>query len=497
MEKEKDDMILEESEHQNQESFLSLPDPGSQERLLAERKLVRKLDTRLLPTVVIISLMNYIDRNGITTARLQGMEQDLRLTDVQYATVIAVLYASYCPAQIPSNMILNRVTRPSWYIGSCVVLWGLTSALTGVTKDFPGIVACRVFIGLPEAAFYPGSVYLLSRWYTKKELAFRSAVLYVGLLISNAFGSLMAAGILSTMEGKRGIRAWRWLFFIEGSITIIIGFLSMWALPDYPHNTRWITGADRRLAQARMSEDVGEADRDNAEDSPIAGFMMAIRDPVVLIFAIMTVSQILGLTFVNFFPTLTQTLGFNTKITLLLAAPPWIMASLVYKTGERFFHIAVWWWGVILGFIIALSTMSIAGRYVTLFLMACGLVGTAMNLVWVSNAVPRPPAKRAAAIGIVNGCGNIGNLIGSYTWKAAWGPKYHQSMVISLAALVFSTVLSLIIRQMLINRNKKLDADEKAALEGANQVMIAEAARLEGMTFEQALERRKGYRYLY
>ncbi|KAF8228548.1 MFS general substrate transporter [Tricholoma matsutake] len=511
-EKEKGDIIVEEDEHQNQGILLSRPNPGSQERLLAERKLVRKLDTRLLPTVVVIYLMNYIDRNGITTARLQGMEQDLRLTDVQYATVIAVLYASYCPAQIPSNMVAGAsntrvliADRPSWYIGSCVVLWGLTSALTGVTKDFAGMVACRFFIGLPEAAFYPGSVYLLSRWYTKKELAFRCAVLYVGLLISNAFGSLMAAGILSTMEGKRGIRAWRWLFFIEGSITIIIGFLSMWALPDYPHNTPWITGADRQLAQARMSEDAGEADRDNAEDSPMAGFMMAIRDPVVLIFAIMTVSQILGLTFVNFFPTLTQTLGFNTKITLLLAAPPWIVASLVCclnawhadKTGERFFHIAVWWWGVILGFIIALSTMSIAGRYVSLFLMACGYVGFAMNLVWVSNAVPRPPAKRAAAIGIVNGCGNIGNLIGSYTWKAAWGPKYHQSMVISLAALVFSTVLSFIIRQMLINKNKKLEADEKAALEGANQVRVTEAARLEGMTFEQALERRKGYRYLY
>ncbi|KAF8218614.1 MFS general substrate transporter [Tricholoma matsutake] len=316
-------MILEESEHQNQDSLLSLPDPGSHERLLAERKLVRKLDMRLLPTVVIIYLMNYIDRNGITTARLQGMEQDLVVLylsqDVQYATVIAILYASYCPAQIPSNMVC-WVNSPSWYIGGCVVVWGLTSALTGVTKNFSGILACRVFIGLPEAAFYPGSVYLLSRWYTKKELAFRSAILYVGLLISNAFGSLMAAGILSTMEGKLGIRAWRWLFYIEGSITIVIGFISMWALPDYPNNTRWITGADRQLAQARMSEDAGEADRDNAEDSPMAGFMMAMKDPIVLIFAIMTTSQLLGLTFVNFFPTLTQTLGFNTKITLLLAA---------------------------------------------------------------------------------------------------------------------------------------------------------------------------------
>jgi len=142
------------------------------------------------------------------------------LADVQYATLIAVLYATYCPAQIPSNMasvsevpwshpeidwltqLLNYVTRyvfldtrtplcwyeftrPALYIGVCIIGWGLTSLLTGVcdfktpflctnydlsqiTKDFSGILACRVFIGIPETAFYPGAMYLLSRWYTKK-----------------------------------------------------------------------------------------------------------------------------------------------------------------------------------------------------------------------------------------------------------------------------------------------------------------------------------------
>ncbi|KAF8813955.1 MFS general substrate transporter [Phlegmacium glaucopus] len=487
---------------QNEEG---LPVPGSQERLLAERMLVRKLDMRLIPTIFIIFIMNHTDRNGITTARLKGMQQDLHINDVQYATVIAILFVSYCPTQIPSNMILNKISRPSLYIGICTVLWGVTSGLTGITKNYAGILACRVFIGLPESAFYPGAIYLLSRWYTKKELAFRSAILFAGLLISNAFGSLMAAGILANMEGNRGIRAWRWLFFIEGAMTVFIGLNSMWTLPDYPHNTRWMNAAERRLAQVRLAQDAGEADKDNAEDSPVQGLIMAIKDPLVSIFSIMTISQLLGLSFVQYFPTLTQTLGFNTTVTLLLVAPPWIVASIICclnalhadKAGERFFHIAGWWWGVILGFIIGLSTFSIAGRYVSLFLMACGYVGFAMTLVWVSNTISRPPAKRAAAIGIVNGCGNIGNVMGSYVWKSAWGPKYHQSMAICLAALVFSTLLSLVIRQILVRRNKILDADEKLAIEGANQTRVEEAAKLEGLTFEQAMERRKGYRYLY
>uniref|UniRef100_A0A8H8CPL8 Major facilitator superfamily (MFS) profile domain-containing protein n=1 Tax=Psilocybe cubensis TaxID=181762 RepID=A0A8H8CPL8_PSICU len=257
---------------------IALPKVGSPERISAERALVRKLDMRLLPTIFVIFIMNYIDRNGVTTARLKGLQKDLHLSDVQYQTVIAILFVSYCPAQIPSNMIINKVNRPSLYIGVCTCLWGLTSLLTGITKNFAGIVACRIFIGLPESVFYPGAIYVLSRWYTKKELAFRSAFLYVGLLISNAFGTLLAAGILANMEGKRGIRAWRWYqisafgpsqtkSFHKGALTICVGLISMWSLPDYPHNTRWMSSLECKLAQVRLSEDVGEADMDNGTDS--------------------------------------------------------------------------------------------------------------------------------------------------------------------------------------------------------------------------------------
>ncbi|KAJ7485985.1 MFS general substrate transporter [Mycena galericulata] len=504
------DISIEHKEHAglSPSKFDALPEIGSPERLAAERKLVRKLDMRLLPTIFLIFIMNYIDRNGITTARLQGLEQDLGLSDLQYSVVLSILFASYCPAQIPSNMpfhlvfkINNACHRPSWYIGGCVMAWGLTSALTGVTKDYGGILACRVFIGLPEAAFYPGAIYLLSRWYTKKELAFRSAILYTGLLISNAFGALIAAGILGHMDGKRGIRAWRWLFFIEGSITITIGIVSMFV----PSNTRWVVGDQRRLAQARLAEDAGEADQDTDKDTPMQGLRLAIKDPLVLTFALMTTCQLLGLSFISFFPTLTQTLGFSTTISLLLAAPPWLVAGVICclnawhadKTGERFFHIAGWWWAVILGFIISLATPSVGGRYFSMFLMAIGYVGFAMTLVWVSNSIPRPPAKRAAAIGIVNGVGNLGNLMGSYVWKSEWSPGYHPSMLVSLVSLALSSLLALGIRQHLVRKNKQMAADERASMEDATENRVKEAAILEGITFEKALERRKGFRYLY
>ncbi|KAF5365420.1 hypothetical protein D9758_010831 [Tetrapyrgos nigripes] len=508
---EKEDFFIEENAPQHRLDIKfddePIPELGTAEREYVERKLVRKLDTRVLPTIILIYIMNYIDRTAVTTARLQGLEEDLGLTDLHYEVILSILYVTYCPTQIPSNMLLNWIKRPSIYIGGCVIAWGLVSALSGATHNYGGILTTRMFIGLPEAAFYPGTVYLLSRWYTKKELAFRSAILYCGQLTSNAFGALLAAGVLHGLEGARGIRGWRWLFYIEGAITIFVGLNAMWLLPDYPPNTRWMSPFERRLAQARLADDAGEADKDNAADSPLKGLWMALKDPKVLLFSIMFTAQHLGLSFVNFFPTLAAALNsnFSTTVALLLAAPPWIFASIVCcvnawhadRTGERYFHIAGWWWGAIAGFIIGLCTMNTAGRYVSMFLMASGYGGFALTLVWVSNTITRPPAKRAAAIALVNGIGNLGALMGSFTWKAEWGPEYHQSMVISLAAFVFSTVIALVIRQLIIRDNKKLDEDERAIMEGTNKQRVEQAAILEGITFEQAMERRKGFRYLY
>ncbi|KAI9459749.1 major facilitator superfamily domain-containing protein [Boletus coccyginus] len=489
-------------------SFKEEPDDfvllKEENRKAAERHVVRKLDMRLMPTVVILYLMNYIDRVAVTSARLQGLEADLGLTDIQYETVLAVLYASYAPAQIPSNMILGYISRPSLYIGACVMAWGVTSALTGVTKKFGGIVACRIFIGLPEAAFYPGSMYLLSRWYTRRELALRSAVLYVGLLISNAFGSFVAAGILSNMQSELGIAAWRWLFFIEGAITMFIGLLAMWLLPDLPHNTRWMSPAERRLVQARLAEDVGEADQDSSDATIFDGFKLAIRDVKVWIFMFIACCQSLGLSFGNFFPTLTATLGYNTTDTLLMAAPPWIFASICCiinawncdRTGERYFHMVAWWWVAILGYIISLATMSTGGRYCSLFLMTSAFCGTALVLNWVSNVIPRPPAKRSAAMGMVNGVGCLGVIMGSYIWKANWGPEYHQSMTIALCAFALASILGLVVRQMLIRENKRMEREEQE-LTGGQRERIEEAARLENISFEEAVRRCRGFRYLY
>lgn len=177
---------------------------------IIEKKLKRRIDTTVMPLVIMIYLMNYIDRNNYAAARLQGLEKDLGLSAKQYQLGLSILFVAYILAQVPSNLLLNHLGRPSLYIGFFTIAWGLVSALTSQVTTPGGIYACRFVLGLVEAPFFAGVLFYLSKWYTKTELNLRMSIFYSGSLISGAFGNLIAAGILKGLAGKRGMDAWQW-----------------------------------------------------------------------------------------------------------------------------------------------------------------------------------------------------------------------------------------------------------------------------------------------
>ncbi|KAB5592962.1 hypothetical protein CTheo_3597 [Ceratobasidium theobromae] len=448
---------------------------GAEERKKAEKRLLRKIDARM-------SIM-VIDRNNAAAARLRGFEEDLGLKGQEFATVLSIFYVGYILMQVPSNMFLNYIGRPSLYLPAAMILWGGISCLTGAAHNFVEALLARFFLGFVEAAFFPGALFVLSRWYRREELGLRIAILYCGSLSSNAFGGLLAAGILDGMEGKLGHAAWRWLFYIEGAITLAVAIMAIFILPDFPNNTRGFTPAERRLAELRMIEAWGEADHDSSTESPFHGFMLAIKDWKVWWLAVALTGQVVGLSFNVYFPTLTSTLGYNRTISLLLCAPPWGFAAIVAfivsrhadKTGERFYHIAGTYTVGIIGFIISMITMNVAARYLSLFLvcyfqgvtrpkltflsyqMAQAYTGFIVFCSWCSNTLPHPPSKRATAIALINSFSQIGNVAGSYVWPSKWGKKYQQSYGICTACCVFTIVMCFVFRQHLIYLNRRLD----------------------------------------
>ncbi|KZT72525.1 MFS general substrate transporter [Daedalea quercina L-15889] len=446
---------------------------GAEERKKLEQKLLRKLDARL-SILIVIYILNYIDRNNASAARLRGFEDDLHLKGQEFDTLLSILYVGYILMQIPSNMLLTYIDRPSIYLPCCMMVWGMISCLTGATTNFVGVLMTRFFLGFVEAAFFPGALFLLSKWYTRSELGVRTAVLSCGLLVSNAFGALLASGILDGMQGKLGHAAWRWLFFIEGALTIFVAACAVFVLPDFPSTShRWLSPLEARLAKRRMAEEVGApddgGDDSGAQTSRFPGLRTALADGKVWCLALALASMVASLSFNAFFPTLCATMGYSPTATLLLCAPPWGFATLVAlavtrhsdRTGERFWHIAASLVCGIVGFVVAASTMHTAARYVSLFLMAQSYAGWFTFLAWVSNSIPRPPAKRAVALAFVNAFSQLGNIAGSYVWPMAWGPSYRYSYAICIATSGFSLVVCYAFKRHLEDLNRRLARREE------------------------------------
>ncbi|KAF9569060.1 MFS general substrate transporter [Agrocybe pediades] len=419
--------------------------------------------------MVVIYILNYIDRNNAGAARLRGFEADLGLHGTEFATLLSILYVGYIIMQVPSNMFLNYIGKPSLYLPICMIIWGALSCLTGITHNFVGALLTRFFLGFVEAAFFPGALFLLSKWYKRNELGLRTAILYCGNIISNAFGALMASGILSGMQGKLGHAAWRWLFFIEGALTIAVAVIAIFVLPDFPATTKWLSPEERALAMRRMEEDAGVGDEEQTETGATAGLWMALTDWKVWWLSFALTAQVVALSFNAYFPTLSATMGFNRTVTLLLCAPPFIFTAIFAfvlsrhsdKTGERFYHIVGSLGAGVLGFVIAISTMNTAARYISLFLMAQSYAGFVVLYAWVSNSFPRPPSKRAVALALINAFSQLGNVAGSYVWPTGWGPSYRKSYGICIATSGVAIVMCWIFREYLKRANAKLEREEE------------------------------------
>ncbi|KAK9794143.1 putative Major facilitator superfamily (MFS) profile domain-containing protein [Seiridium cardinale] len=468
-----------------------------------EKALVRKIDFRIFPVLVVLFILNFIDRNNFANARLKGLEDDLNLTDVQYQTCISILLVGYVAMQIPSNMILSKLSRPSWYLCACVATWGVISAATGAVQNATGAILCRFFLGCVEASLFPGSIYLLARWYTRKEMQLRVTILNGGNLAAQAFGGLIAAGILGDMEGTAGLRAWRWLFIIEGAITIACAIVAVFILPDYPQSTKWLSEREKLIAQKRLALDAGIVEAVENE-SALHGLKLAVMDPKVWLLGITYHATIMALSFSYFFPTITASLGYDTTKTLLLTAPPWIWALLFSvplawhadKTGERFWHYTTPAVICIIGYILSMTTTTTAPRYFAMFMMTTGYTCGFIMLAWISNTIVRPASKKAAAIAIVNAMGNIGSIPGSYIWPSKYGPYYVKSFGAELAIFVFAVVCAFILRTYLKHLNKKLDAGEQVPYE-VTETTTERTADLEGKPPGAVVEDAKGFRYLY
>lgn len=431
------------------------------------RKVTRKVDMRLLPMLVLLYILNYLDRNNIASARLGGLEDDLNLQGNQYQTCVSILFVGYILMQIPANMLLNKLKNPSVFITCIMTAWGTISTCCAATQSFGGLFAARFVLGFVEAGFFGSALYILSCWYTRSQLSLRNSILYSGSLLSGAFSGLIAAGILQNMDNVRGLRAWRWLFIIEGSITVGIAPIAYFVLPDMPSNSKMLTDLEREVILYKIRSETGQDDSDNiSEESYWGAFKLCVSD--IKVWACVGILSWLvaacGVT--NFFPSIVETLNFDKVITLVLTAPPYLLAVIATffwarhadKTGERFYHVVCPMIVSLASFIISVSTLNTGARYFAMVIMVPSLYCSFTTILsWMPNSVPRPPLKRAIAISLMNCLSNSASIWNAYLYSASDAPRYSVAFICNCVFIGLAILCAIALRWRLTLLNKKIE----------------------------------------
>lgn len=198
----------------------------------ATTRLLRKIDSHILPIMSAIYLLCFLDRTNIGNARLDNLESDLHLHGIQYNNCLAILFPFYIAAEIPSNMMLKR-TRASIWLSFIMVCWSAAMIGQGFVKTYAGLLGTRAVLGLFEGGLFPGVNYYITQWYKRDECGLRMAIFFSAATLAGAFGGILARGI-AEMKGVGGLGAWSWIFILEGLLSIVVSFGAYWLIHDYP-----------------------------------------------------------------------------------------------------------------------------------------------------------------------------------------------------------------------------------------------------------------------
>ncbi|KAF9731174.1 hypothetical protein PMIN02_009437 [Paraphaeosphaeria minitans] len=224
-------------------------------RAPGERKLIVKLDFFILTFCCLMYFLNYLDRTNLNNAYVSGMKEELGFHGNQLNQINTVFTVGYTIGQVPCNIALYYV-KPRLFFPSCMVIWaGLTMATAGAQHP-RDIMAIRFFQAIFEASTFVGTHYILGSWYTERELGKRSGIFTASGLAGTMIGGFIQSGIHSSMDGLSGLSGWRWLFVIDGIITVPVAIYGFFLFPDTPRTTRapYLTADDKALAISRVPE---------------------------------------------------------------------------------------------------------------------------------------------------------------------------------------------------------------------------------------------------
>ncbi|KAL4931029.1 major facilitator superfamily domain-containing protein [Aspergillus undulatus] len=447
------------------------------------KKLLRKVDLRLLPPLIALYLLSYIDRANIGNANIEGMSEDLRLNGQQYNVVLSIFFVTYIVFEIPSNYILERFfqNRPSLWIAIITFLWGAMMTLHGIANNYATLLVVRLLMGVFEAGLFPGAIVILNKWYSKFELGTRFSLFYIGAALAGAFSGIMAYGF-AKMDGIGGLEGWRWIFIMEGLITVVMGAAAPFILPDSPRaktTKRWMDESEAEYILARLSVQDGGAEA-QSEGAKISRKVVwsVITDwqiyLIVLIYWSNTVPNY-GLKFMM--PQIITNMGYTASTAQLLTIPPYIAgaisAYILGRFSDYFKRRAYFIAGPQIVLIISYAILTplaprisenIGPSFFAIILANVGIYPINPGATsWLSNNLAGP-AKRAIGIAYAVSLTNVGGIFASYIFLDSEEPAYPTGFGTTIAMVILGLVAVVCLEGGYVAINRRRDGAMESGL---------------------------------
>lgn len=436
-------------------SFAGVPVGGeTQDADAAEREAFRKATWRLMPLLLTVFVIAYLDRINVGLAKLQ-MAGDLGFSNTVYGIGAGVFYLAYAVFEIPSNLIMHRVGARRW-IARIAVTWGLVSMGMLFVRDATSFYALRLLLGVAECGLFPGIILYLTYWYPARRRGRIIAMFMAALPVSGLIGGPLSGWIMQTFNGASGLRGWQWLFLVEALPAVLVGFVVWRLLPDRVSDAAWLTPAEKALIERLV----------HAEDAvkPTATATAAFRNKRVWLMSLMLYSFATANMGISFWlPTLVQRAGHQTALHVgLLTAIPYAFAAVAMvalsahsdRARERRWHLAVPAFAGAAFLALSPAWSGQIGMTMVLMTAASMCVFAVAPLLWAQPTALLSGAGAAAGIAMVSSLGNLAGVLGpslfgwltDLTHSTAWG------MYLLAAFMVLGGGLALCTPAKLVNR---------------------------------------------
>ncbi|WVQ85841.1 hypothetical protein IAT38_008009 [Cryptococcus sp. DSM 104549] len=416
-----------------------------------EKKLLRQVDLRLLPLLIMAYLLKNLDVNSISYVKViasgkpTNILNELHISTDYYAWTSTIYTIPFILAEIPSNLFFKKQT-PRLHVLRIVVLWSIAAGCHAAAQNGAGLLTARFFLGLFEAGLYPGILLHTTFWYRPDELAVRMAIL--GLLgqFSGILSALIAYGI-ENIDGHGNLSAWRWMFLIEGIAGIVLAVPIYFFLPDFPDTAKWLSPDERLFLVARLPPNAARSSDKTFDRKAIA---QVLKDPLLYGFTAIQMFSNLGAYGLSFWlPSIIASFGFTTtQSSQLLNIPPaalGIITTILFAwLSDRTYNIPRPIYGIttkfiVLGAFIGLVTVTNKpALYALIIIATVGSSGiNAIMMPWRAQSL-RGTTNAAFAFAFQNGIAQIGGIIGPQIYRAKYAPRYTIPYIVCIIFLAAS-----------------------------------------------------------